>query len=91
MHRKTTTRRFALQAILASMASYPALSSAQTYPAAPVRIIMPFGPGGADSLFRLVAERLQQSWGQPVIVDYKPGAATVVGTDYVTKSKPDGL
>jgi tripartite-type tricarboxylate transporter receptor subunit TctC len=92
MHRHTTTRRVALRAIAASMVSLPALSSAQsTYPSAPVRLVMPFGPGGADALFRLVAERLQSAWGQPVILEYKPGAATVVAMDYVTKAKPDGL
>lgn len=87
-----TSRRVATQALLScAIAPWPMLASAQTYPWAPVRIVMPFGPGGADVLYRLIGERLQDHWGQPVIIDYKPGAQTVVGTDYVTKAKPDGL
>lgn len=90
---KTTdrfNRRNALAALLA-VGVAPAVSWAQSYPNAAVRIVMPFGPGGADVLYRIVAERLQDVWGRPVIIDYKPGAGTVVGTDYVTKTKPDGL
>jgi len=78
-------RCFALAALL------PLSAIAQTYPAKPVRLMVPFPPGGAtDIIGRLVAAQMQVVWGQPVVVENKPGAGTVVGTDYVAKSAPDG-
>src|SRR5262249_23324175 len=69
--------------------SLPAFS--QQYPARPVKLIVPFPPGGAtDIVGRLVAGQMQEVWGQPVIVENKPGAGTVVGTDAVAKAAPDG-
>jgi tripartite-type tricarboxylate transporter receptor subunit TctC len=66
-------------------------SSAQQYPLKPVHLIVPFPPGGAtDIVGRLVAGKMQEVWGQPVIVENKPGAGTVVGTDAVAKAAPDG-
>jgi tripartite-type tricarboxylate transporter receptor subunit TctC len=77
-----------------ALAAAPLLASAQAAPAWPnhaVKLIVPFAPGGpTDTVARLLAERLQSQWGQPVIVDYKPGAGTMVGTDFVAKSAPDG-
>ena len=65
--------------------------SAQAFPTRPVRLIVPFPPGGAtDIIGRLVAARMQAVWGRSVIVDNRPGAGTVVGTDAVAKSAPDG-
>ncbi len=64
---------------------------AQVFPAKPVRLIVPNSPGGGtDIMARLLAQRLQQIWSQPVVVDYRPGAGTVTGTEYVVKSAPDG-
>jgi tripartite-type tricarboxylate transporter receptor subunit TctC len=68
-----------------------ALVSAQEFPTKPVRLIVPNEPGGGtDVLARLFAPYLQETWKQSVIVEYKPGAGTVLGTDYVAKSAPDG-
>jgi tripartite-type tricarboxylate transporter receptor subunit TctC len=65
---------------------------AQEFPKAPVKLIVPFPPGGpTDTVARLIAQQLQELWGQSVIVDYKAGAGTVIGVDYVAKSPPDGL
>ena len=65
--------------------------SAQAFPTKPVRFIVPFPPGGAtDIIGRLVAGKMQEVWGQAVIVENRPGAGTVVGTDMVAKSAPDG-
>ena len=65
---------------------------AQEYPKGPVKIIVPFPPGGpTDTVARLFAQHFQDMWKQPVIVDYKPGAGTVIGVDYVTKQAADGL
>ena len=64
---------------------------AQTYPNKPIKIIIPYGPGGApDILGRLIGTKLQTSLGQPVIVENHPGAGGTVGTDFVAKSAPDG-
>jgi tripartite-type tricarboxylate transporter receptor subunit TctC len=66
-------------------------ADAQTYPTRAVRLIVPFPPGGAtDVIARLVSQRLHEIWGQPVLLDYKPGAGTIIGTDAVAKAAPDG-
>jgi tripartite-type tricarboxylate transporter receptor subunit TctC len=66
-------------------------SQAQTYPARPIKIIVP-SPGGAttDTLARIVAGKLQEKWGQPVIVDDRGGAAGNIGAEEASKSAPDG-
>lgn len=67
------------------------LVAAQTYPAKPVRIIVPFAAGGpADNYARFIAQRLQDALGQPFVVDDRPGAGSVIGTDAAAKSAPDG-
>lgn len=69
----------------------PATASAQTYPDRPVTIVVPFAAGGAmDTTARLMAERLQGSLGQPVIVDNRAGAGGAIGTQSVQNSQPDG-
>lgn len=75
--------------LAAAMLSFGAM--AQDYPKGPVKIIIPFPPGGpTDTVGRLLAMQLQQRWGQPVVIDYKPGAGTVIGADFVAKSAADG-
>jgi len=67
-------------------------AAAQEFPKGPVKIIIPFAPGGpTDTVGRLIAQKLQEMWGQPVLVDYKPGAGTAIGVDFVAKAPPDGL
>jgi tripartite-type tricarboxylate transporter receptor subunit TctC len=76
----------------ATCAVLPLVASAQpAFPNHPVTIVVPNAPGGAvDILARLLERNLHELWKQPVIVTYKPGAGTVVGTDFVAKSAPDG-
>jgi tripartite-type tricarboxylate transporter receptor subunit TctC len=73
------------------IALLPALACAQAYPTKPIRIIVPFNPGGSvEAIVRLVSKALTAAFGQPVIVENRPGAGGVVGTDYVAKSPADG-
>lgn len=65
--------------------------AADNFPNRPIQLIVPNAPGGAvDILARLLSVELEKDLGQTVVVDYKPGAGTVVGTDYVARSNPDG-
>jgi len=70
---------------------FAAPGSGQEFPKGPVKIIIPFPPGGpTDTVGRLIAQKLQEIWGQQVLIDYKPGAGTAIGVDFVAKSAPDG-
>ena len=77
---------------IAACAVLPLAASAQApFPSKPVTLVVPNAPGGAiDILARLLERHLSDTWKQPVIVQYKPGAGTVMGTDFVAKSPPDG-
>jgi tripartite-type tricarboxylate transporter receptor subunit TctC len=64
---------------------------AQAYPNKPVKVIVPFAAGGpADNYARFIGQRLQEAMGQPFVVEDKPGAGSVIGTDFVAKAAPDG-
>jgi tripartite-type tricarboxylate transporter receptor subunit TctC len=79
--------------VIAAGLALPAAARAQApaWPQRPVRIIVPFGLGGsADVAARFLAEPLQQALGQPFVVENRPGAGAVIGTDFVAKSAPDG-
>ena len=76
-------------AILAATFALPAM--AQSWPAKPVRIVVPFGPGGpADVYARVVGQELTEALKQQFVIDNKPGAGAVIGTDVVAKAAPDG-
>ncbi len=79
-----------LACTLLATALVPAVQ-AQSYPARSVTIVVPFPPGGGtDTGTRIIAMKLSQKWGLPVVVENKPGAAGMIGADYVSKAKPDG-
>jgi tripartite-type tricarboxylate transporter receptor subunit TctC len=66
-------------------------AASTTYPSRPVKVIVPFPPGsGSDSLTRVITAELQQTMGQPFVIDNKPGAQTVIGSEAVARSAPDG-
>ncbi len=78
-----------LACAVAAFSSAPA--QAQDYPAKPIRIVVPLPPGGSnDVLARVLGQKMSEAFGQPVIVENKPGAAGNIATDYVAKSAPDG-
>jgi len=84
---------FAWQRFAAAIAALALAApvAAQDYPAKPVRIIVPFAAGGpADIYARFLGQRLQEALGQPFVVDDRPGAGAVIGTDAAAKSAPDG-
>jgi tripartite-type tricarboxylate transporter receptor subunit TctC len=67
------------------------LRAQEAFPTRPVRVLVPFPPGGAtDIIARLVCERLSARWGQPVVIENRPGAGTIVGTQAIARSAPDG-
>ncbi|MGH8636113.1 MAG: Bug family tripartite tricarboxylate transporter substrate binding protein [Burkholderiales bacterium] len=83
--------RISSTSVLAALALLAPAVNAQTYPVRPVRIVVPFSPGGAtDIVTRIVAQRLTEVWGQTVVVDNRAGAAGNIGGDIVAKAAPDG-
>jgi tripartite-type tricarboxylate transporter receptor subunit TctC len=81
-----------LAALLAAVVLLPALAWAQAnYPAKPIRIVLPFGPGGvADITTRTIAPKLTESLGQQIVVDNKPGAGGIIASEAVAHAEPDG-
>jgi tripartite-type tricarboxylate transporter receptor subunit TctC len=78
---------FTVSAVVAT----PSLAQTSVYPSKPVRVIVPVPPGGAaDMMARMVAAHLQAKWGQPFVVDNRPGAGSSLGMDVVARAAPDG-
>ena len=87
------TRRTALAALCSTgaVAAFPKLASAQAFPNKPIQIIVPLPPGGSnDVLARLLGQKMSEAFGQPVVVENRPGAAGNIATNYLAKSDPDG-
>src|SRR5947207_11948973 len=77
--------------VTAALVAVPFLASAQSFPHRTVKIVVPTSPGGAtDAFSRALAPRFSEIWGQPVLVENRPGANQILGADYVSKSAPDG-
>ena len=80
-----------LTAVIAALAVTSGVASAQSYPSRAVKIVVPFAASGpADNYARFVAQRLQEEFKQPFVVDNKPGAGSIIGTDFVAKAPADG-
>jgi tripartite-type tricarboxylate transporter receptor subunit TctC len=81
-----------LVAALGALALLATAPAAQAWPDKPVKVIVPFGPGGpGDVILRVMTEELKKKWNQPVIVDYKPGAGGIIAHKFVAESPADGL
>lgn len=84
-------RTFQAISIFGCVFSFANTSMAQVYPTKPIKLIVPYSAGGtADAATRAVAAHLSTALGQPAIVENKPGASGIIGTDFVAKSPPDG-
>jgi tripartite-type tricarboxylate transporter receptor subunit TctC len=82
---------FTLSMALALALAQGTPARAQDYPTRPVRLIVPFAPGGSADVFgRFIAQRLQESLGQSFVIDNRPGGGSIIGTDAVAKAAPDG-
>lgn len=85
---RSNSRSLLLAALLAGSVS---VSVAQTYPSRPVRLVVPFAPGGfTDVVARIVGQKLSTELGQQFVVENKAGAGSTIGTDFVAKAAPDG-
>ncbi len=84
-----TFRRILLALLLAAL--LPVVAQAQTYPTKPIRIVVPWAPGGStDVLARLIGTKMTEHWGQPAVVENKPGASGNIGSELVVKAPADG-
>lgn len=91
MNRFSRRNLLALAALTALSGAALAADPAANYPARPVKIVVPFPPGGStDVLLRILSPRLAKELGQPIVVENKSGASATVGADFVAKSAPDG-
>src|SRR5215212_5230197 len=86
---KTSQKCLCGIAIIAALAASPA--GAQDYPNRTIRMIVPFGAGGPTDVFtRAIGEELRKALGQPIVMENRPGAGTIIGTTEAAKSAPDG-
>jgi tripartite-type tricarboxylate transporter receptor subunit TctC len=76
--------------VSAFVIAWTAVASAQAFPSKPVRIVVPFGTGMIDGVARLVSEQLSRKWGQPVVIENKPGAGGNIGAEFVARAPADG-
>jgi tripartite-type tricarboxylate transporter receptor subunit TctC len=89
----TRAARLLLAAILALSASNAALAqdAAATFPSRPIRMIVPFPAGGpSDLVARVIGQKMSEDWGQPVVIENRPGANTIIGAQAAAKAAPDG-
>jgi tripartite-type tricarboxylate transporter receptor subunit TctC len=86
---KSRIARFGLVVLLAAAAA--PVAQAQDFPTRPIRMVIAFPPGGpTDFVGRLIADKLKETWPQPVLIENKPGANGAIGADFVAKAEPDG-
>lgn len=83
--------RLAVMAFILGLAGPVGAAAGEKYPSKPIRIVVPFTPGGSNDLVgRIVAQKFYETWGQPAIVDNRPGAGSTIGIELVVRAAPDG-
>jgi tripartite-type tricarboxylate transporter receptor subunit TctC len=88
---RTLPFRLSTAAVLAALAASLTHAAEPAYPTKPIRVIVGFPPAGAADIFaRLVGQKLTDVWGQPVVVDNRPGAGSTIGSEIVANAQPDG-
>ncbi|MBI2960088.1 MAG: tripartite tricarboxylate transporter substrate binding protein [Betaproteobacteria bacterium] len=91
MHRPVVLLAKAFVFLLAFQWAGHAAAQASDYPSRPIRMIIPYAPGGPDDLIgRIVGKKLNELWGQPVVIDNRPGVGGIIAIDVTSKSVPDG-
>jgi tripartite-type tricarboxylate transporter receptor subunit TctC len=89
--RRQAVKTFLSWALCLALLPLAALAQSTDYPTRPMKLIVPVPPGGAaDAMARMIGEHLQAKWGQPVVIENKPGAGSSLGMDAVAKAAPDG-
>ena len=87
----TTHSKTAIFFTLLSLVAVATQTSAQSYPVKPIRMITPYAAGGgSDTLARILGQKLLEAWGQPVVVDNRPGGGGIIGAETVARATPDG-
>jgi tripartite-type tricarboxylate transporter receptor subunit TctC len=87
----TTSRAWTFVALALACSFFADISRADDYPSRPIRLIVPYAPGGgADTVARIVAKRVGETIGQPIVIENRGGAGSIIGTDMVAKAEPDG-
>jgi tripartite-type tricarboxylate transporter receptor subunit TctC len=85
------TANLAILTLALALLCPASLARADDYPSRPIRIVVPYAPGGgADSVARIVAKRVSESVGQPIVIENRGGAGSILGTEVVQKAEPDG-
>src|SRR5258706_7721073 len=91
MNKSRVVRALPRACVAAVAMAFASGAPAQAYPAKPIRIVVPFPPGGtSDILARTLSPKLTAEWGQPVVVDNRPGAAGNIAAEHVARSPGDG-
>ncbi len=85
------TCRVGVAVVLAAGIVAPAARAAENYPSKPIRMIVPYSPGGtSDTLARILGQKITEQWGQPIVVDFRPGASGIIGTEIAMRAAADG-